>query len=1152
MAKRFPIAVLIGLVAILVVLPTQLPAADEKTEFFEKRIRPILVDHCYECHGPDEASGQLRLDSKSGWKRGGKSGPAIVPGNPSASLLVQAVSYTDDKRKMPPADSDGRLNDRQIADLVHWIRTGATDPRTGNVVTAIEIAGSSHWAFQPVVRPKIKSNQHPIDFLIARKLRQNDFRATKPADTKTLIRRATFDLLGLPPSAEQLETSQQQFAALVKRLLDSPHYGERWGRHWLDVARYSDAKDGVLMYGDARIRPFAYTYRDYVIRAFNEDKPFDQFIREQLAADQMGLADDSPDLAAMGLLTLGRLFDRNRHDVIDDQIDVVSRGFLGLTVSCARCHDHKFDPVPTADYYSLYGVFASCREPLNRPRISEVQTAGQAFEKEFDEKLKEVLSVRQSHYEDTLNVARDRTADYLVQVATTEPDLAETTIFFLSLIPDQLRPQFTWRWRQLIAKRAFPDDPVFGPWHDLMRDAKLRPDEWRKRGVNERIIAGLVTAAPKTPAQIARTFGKIISQDWIKRRQWQQEITSVESELSTLDGGAINISDIVAGGNGYGTGTKGHGIHPATGAPTTDGAGFVPIKRHGHLIPVTSSEFVDGVFVPKTNTATISTTGLNVNDIPPSTGMTWDYFKYGPSGGSSSDVIDGINYNNEPNRVLSLHANKGITFDVQAMRTAYEFGVSRFTTVFGHAGAKDKSQLDFCVYLDGKKVLEARNFKAQQKGLPVDIEIPPTVRFITLVVTEGAQGISHDQAILGNPRIVPDKTQASSTRKTQRLAKLKQRIADLQDKLKSTSPEDDPLSSLLVSRDGPIWFPIEDASRYLHRQKADAFRGLVGQLDAISVKHKTAAGRAMVMNDADVLCDPVIFQRGDPGNRGTHVPRRFLKVLSKPQRTAFPNGSGRLDLACQIGATDNPLTARVWVNRVWLHHFGEPLVENPSDFGLRTKRPVHSELLDYLAAFFVENDWRTKPLHELIMSSQAWQRSSQLPGDTFAHQAESDPNNQLIWRANRRRLDFEQMRDTVLAISGQLDAKMFGRPPVITDANNHRRTVYAFVERQNVPSIVQTFDFANADSSTARCVTTTVPQQALFAMNSAFMTAAAKSLAKRAGDDVASRIEKLYAFVYGRLPLNDELELANEFLKTNSVEQFAQVLLMSNELMFVD
>jgi hypothetical protein len=412
---------------------------------------------------------------------------------------------------MPPEESGGKLEDRQLNDLITWIRRGASDPRTDHqVVTQMDAEAKTHWAFQRVTPPSVQAGVHPIDALIDRKLRERDFVATERADLATLIRRVAFDLHGLPPTEEQRVTTWDSFPRLVEQLLNSPRYGERWGRHWLDVARYSDAKDGVLMYGDARIRPFAYTYRDYIIRAFNADKPFDQFVREQIAADQLSLPKDSPELAAMGFLTLGRMFDNNRHDVIDDQIDVVTRGFLGLTVSCARCHDHKFDPIPTADYYSLYGVFASCVEPYERPRIAPVTDEGQDFELEFAAKLEEVASAEQSHYEATLQTARERTPDYLAQVATTEPNVAETAIFFLSLIPDQLRPQITWRWRQLIARRAFPDDPIFGPWHDLMQTPELTPDRWRARGIDERVVEGLIDAGPETPEEVARAYGRII------------------------------------------------------------------------------------------------------------------------------------------------------------------------------------------------------------------------------------------------------------------------------------------------------------------------------------------------------------------------------------------------------------------------------------------------------------------------------------------------------------------------------------------------------------------------------------------------------------------------------------------------------------------
>ncbi len=855
-------------------------------KYFEDRIRPLLVKNCYRCHGEELAEGKLRLDTKNGWERGGERGPAIVPRDPSASLIIRAVSYRDEKLRMPPKDSGGKLSDADIDALTTWIRQGAPDPRVGQkIVTDIEKAAAKHWAFQPVKPPAVEAGGHPIDSLIERKLRDQKFVAAEPADLRTLIRRTAFDLTGLPPTEKQLATARADYPKLVRELLASPRYGERWARHWLDVARYSDAMDGVLMYGDARIRPFAYTYRDYVIRAFNDDKPFDRFIREQLAADQLKLPADSPDLAAMGLLTLGRMFDSNRHDVIDDQIDVVGRGFLGLTLSCARCHDHKYDPVPTADYYSMYGVFASCVEPYDRPRIGPITEAGKAYENEFAAKLKEITDKQGVHYDETLKIARERTPDYLVHVATTEPDVSETTIFFLSLFPDQLRPQITKRWRQLIARRAFPDDPVFGPWHDLMRDFKLKPELWKARGVDQRLIDGLVAAKPTSKASVAKAYGSIFRAAW-------------------------------------------------------------------------------------------------------------------------------------------------------------------------KAGAGEK----------------------------------------------------------------------------------------------------DSLAGLLVSRDGPVWFPPRDVAFYLSRQPADAYRGMLAQLDAISVKHKDAAPRAMVVKDAELLCDPVIFQRGDPSARGNPVPRRFLGILSPGERTAFTHGSGRLDLANAIASPQNPLTARVWVNRVWMHHFGEPLVENPSDFGLQAKRPVQHELLDYLAGYFIQHGWRTKPLHELILTSRAYQRASQLPDPLqVATQLRTDATNSLLWRANRRRLDLEQMRDTLLAITGELDDTPYGRPVSLTDNLNRRRTIYAFVERQNIPALVQTFDFANADTSTARRNQTTVPQQALFALNSPFMMARADALAKRvAGVEAKRRVPRLYALVFGRGPSATEREECDRFLAAGSVEQLAQVLLMSNELMFVD
>ncbi|HEY0551578.1 MAG TPA: DUF1549 domain-containing protein, partial [Verrucomicrobiae bacterium] len=341
-------------------------AADETTgvEFFEKKIRPVLVESCYKCHSAqaEKVKGGLLLDTREAVLKGGDTGPALVAGDPEKSLLIKAVRYTDQDLQMPPKDK--KLSAEQIANLEAWVKMGAPDPRTNGVKVAPSVVtdqARKHWAYQPVrspALPPVKNTQwvqSPIDRFILAKLEAKSLTPSPRADKRTLIRRATYDLIGLPPAPEEVDafisdTSPSAFAKVVDRLLASPHYGERWGRYWLDIARYADTKGYV--FEEERRYAFSYTYRDYVIRALNEDVPYDQFIIQQIAADLLPLGDDKRPLAALGFLTLGRRFLNNQPDIIDDRIDVVSRGLMGMTVACARCHDHKFDPIPTKDYYS--------------------------------------------------------------------------------------------------------------------------------------------------------------------------------------------------------------------------------------------------------------------------------------------------------------------------------------------------------------------------------------------------------------------------------------------------------------------------------------------------------------------------------------------------------------------------------------------------------------------------------------------------------------------------------------------------------------------------------------------------------------------------------------------------------------------------------
>jgi cytochrome c553 len=743
------------------------PPNPQGIEFFEKHVRPILVAKCQSCHGPKRQQGGLRLDSRAALLKGSDNGAVVVPGESNKSLLVKAIHYDGDVQ-MPPKS---KLPDEAIANLTEWVKMGVPwgDEAVKGDLHAQSVAEvrRTHWSFRPVKKPTppaVKKSawvKTPLDAFVLAGLEAKGLTPAAAADRRTLIRRVTLDLHGLPPMPEEVAAFETDGAAdayprLIDRLLASPRYGERWGRHWLDVARYADSKGYVFT--DERRYPFAYTYRDYVIRAFNEDLPYDQFVLQQLAADQLPLGADKRPLAALGYLTLGRRFLNNIHDIIDDRIDVTMRGLQGMTVGCARCHDHKFDPIPTRDYYSLYGVFASCIEPQDLPLIGQ-------------------------------------------------------------------------------------------------------------------------------PEQTA-------------------ELAAFEKEL-----------------------------------------------------------------------------------------------------------------------------------------------------------AKRKGQVE--------------KYRSENK----------------------------DELSKGN------------------------------------------------------------------RKFRDGLRALQKKVDQWQVTAPAAPPRAMVLIDKPTPETPHIFLRGNPNNRGPSVPRQFLEVVAGEKRQPFRQGSGRLELAHAIADRNNPLTARVLVNRVWLHHFGAGLVRTPSDFGLRGEPPTHAELLDWLAAAFVDNGWSIKKLHRLILISNTYQQTN----SDDARLLQMDPDNRLLARMNRHRLDFEAMRDSLLAVAGRLDAAMGGRAVELTTAPfSGRRSVYGFIDRQNLPGLFRTFDFASPDTSTPQRYATTVPQQALFLMNSPFVIEQARHFVQRS--EVArqtkdeAKINAMYKLAYGRAAEADEIALGLRFLLEASKsdgtkkaalplsawEQYAQVLLLSNEFAFVD
>ena len=945
------------------------PAAEldlAAVDFFEKKIRPVLVENCYKCHSAqsEKVKGGLLLDTREGLLKGGETGPAIVPGDTEKSLLIKAVRYHDEKLQMPPKDK--KLSAEQIANLEIWIKMGAPDPRIHRPsALSSQLSAKSHWAFQPITQPgalKVKNGrwiQTPIDTFILGKLEAKGIGPSEPADKRTLLRRSSLDITGLPPTPEEAASfladgSPDAFAKVVERMLASPAYGERWGRHWLDVARYADTKGYV--FEEERRYPYSYTYRDYVIRALNEDLPFDQFIIQQIAADLLPLGEDKRPLAALGFLTLGRRFLNNQSDIIDDRIDVVTRGTMGLTVSCARCHDHKYDPIPTKDYYSLYGVFASSSEPADKPLLG-VNSQPRGYSDYLAERKKredELSTFRETKQAEALSQLRQRSGDYLL-LSYEMHQLGDESKGEAMARERKLHPGTAQRWMALLdACRKQPGHSIFAPYFTF---EKLSTNEF---------------ASKATEVMLGFVAGK-----------------GVTNKLNSLVALAL------------------------AGDPPTSMKDVT--ERYGKLL---------------------------------------------------ADV--------------------------------------------------DKRWQE--------------TLQAHRKTIGLDARSKP---FAPLTFSD---------------------------------------------------PSLESIRELLYASDSPANVPEGEIMRLFDVPAAQKVRALRRKVEELDATHPGAPPRAMALQDNSNPTNPHVFVRGNPSNRGPEVPRQFLEVLSGEKRQPFQKGSGRLELAQAIASRDNPLTARVIVNRVWLHYFGVGLVRTPSDFGIRSEPPSHPELLDYLASRFMEEGWSLKKLHRWILLSSVYQQSS----DGNAKNAQVDPNNQLLWKMNRRRLDFEAMRDSLLAVAGKLDHAAGGRAvEITTEPFTTRRTIYGFIERQNLPAIFRTFDFASPDATSPQRFYTSVPQQALFMINSPFVVEQARDFARRpelsSGSRGEDRVKALYQAAYQRDPTSDEIDLGLRFLKsqqgaasnaaTPSVsqngsrdfggpkdipkpltpwERYAQVLLMSNELVFVD
>ncbi|MGB1925359.1 MAG: DUF1553 domain-containing protein [Rubripirellula sp.] len=447
-------------------------------DFFEQMIRPTLIDHCLECHRTGEESGGLSLETLSQILIGGDRGAAIDKSSPDKSLLIQVLTGRHEL-KMPP---DGALAPDQVDAMREWVQRGAPWPsRVKRIKNSERTSGSSaraamdeHWAYQPlghVEVPQLGSRldaecENELDHFLLEKLSDHQLGFSQPASRQTLIRRATYDLTGLPPTKSEVDAflsdeTEDAWEKVVDRLLQSPRYGERWAKFWLDLARYSDSK-GYVYAREERFWVHAWVYRDWVIRAINQDMPYDQFIRLQLAADQ--LANQPEDLAAMGFLTLGRRFLGVSHDIIADRIDVVSRATMGATIACARCHDHKYDPITIDDYYSLYGIFRNSEEKLISVQKESEQNA--EFLDGLQQRQAKLAEVLDRYRRDASQRVRNRIQDYLEAQLHLEdyPEAGFDQIY----TEGDILPEFVRRWRDYLEFQSTRNHPLFGAWHLFM------------------------------------------------------------------------------------------------------------------------------------------------------------------------------------------------------------------------------------------------------------------------------------------------------------------------------------------------------------------------------------------------------------------------------------------------------------------------------------------------------------------------------------------------------------------------------------------------------------------------------------------------------------------------------------------------------------
>ena len=1180
----------------------------EEVEFFESKIRPILVEHCYECHstsGEDIEAG-LVLDSRWGWETGGDSGPAIVPGNLEESFLIDAVRHEENiVSAMPP---QSKLPEEKIKLLERWVEIGAPDPREqvqpdDSVMVEtfdLEKRRSEHWSWQPVANPplpEVADREWPIqdlDRFILRKLEDANIRPASPAEKTLWLRRVYFDLIGLPPTPEQIEAfitdeSDDAYEKVVDELLDSPHFGEKWARHWMDLVRYAETYGHEFDYAI----PHATQYRDYLIRAFNADVPYDQLVREHIAGDLISNPRRHPDehynesIIGTGFWYLHEATHaptdslKNEADIIDNQLDVFGKAFLGLTVACTRCHDHKFDAISTADYYALSAfIQSSCRQLYPLDPGKRIETS--------------ITRIRQlQHQADLLarlsDAAPDKTpADYfdaateLITSLSDDPSSGEPswevfedfesgyqkwtvtgTAFGTKPARRSIQPQkeVTGRvGKGFVSSYAGSDkhrgELVSEPFainHDYIH-LKVGGGK-RKLGVELRIDGKVVHHAKGNNRE------DLIDHVWNVREHVGKTATIRIFDENPGGWGHVNVDQIVftdqrtAGRKGFHL-PKQESIERAAAKTGLDES---RLKR---WVDVLTSGSPDAAHPTPTDTLTLrlqNPAGLRKlrdrmaddrnklesyakretffesfdgSQLPDGWTTTGDAFQLvSPktptsliSAPSSSGTIDSGYFGNNAAGIL-----RSPTFTITDPNIHVRLRATKDVTINviidNYQMAVFSGLLFNGTFLKGDQCNTDGQW--QWKSFGRDLKKYVGHKAYLEFIDDGKEAIAVDEIWFakGGP---PPTT----------LDPLVERFSA--DEFSFAQAWKDALTAFAGGRRSELldWLLSHDLLSHEELAKglgpiADEARKIAAEMPQPTYVLAMAEG---TREEAD------IYIRGSHINLGKKVPPRNLAALGGQE-------VNRLGLAEQIASRQNSLVARVFVNRLWHHLFGRGIVATVDDFGPQGRAPSHPALLDHLATEFMSNHWSTKTAIRKMVLSQTYRQSSVAsPDNDSQHVADVDPTNSLLHRMRVRRLPGESIRDAILAVSGRLDKRQFGssvpthRTAFMTGRGARgsgpldgagRRTIYLAVYRNFLNPFLLTFDMPNPFGPKGRRSNSNVPAQALALMNDPFVIEQAKLWGKKiraASDDPDARIRWAVKVAHGSEPTPGQIESYERFL----------------------